>query len=95
MIKWLKRLFAALIAIFLALTFLWLTVAHWLPWVIKQWLPAGPRVEFSARPDWSNGALHLPGLSYLAEDCRLGDLSAARLRYQQGRWQASSSTRKV
>lgn len=92
MIKWLKRLFAALIAIFLALTFLWLTVAHWLPWVIKQWLPAGTRVEFSARPYWSNGALHLPGLSYVAEDCRLGDLSAARLRYQQGRWQMLADT---
>lgn len=92
MIKWLKRLFAALIAILLALTFLWLTVAHWLPSVIQHWLPTGTTVRFSERPFWSNGALHLPGLSYQAGDCRLGDLSQARLRYHQGRWQMLAET---
>lgn len=96
MIRWLKRscvlLAISVLTLILVSILLWGTLTTWLPLILKHWLPAGTSIQFEQRPYWQKGKIYLPKLRYLAGTCQLANLTQARLRYQNMRWQLVADT---
>lgn len=84
-----KGKYKAIIALILILILLPLallqTVASWLPTLAGVWLPQGTRIALEKSPRLSRGAVIIPDLRYLAEDCELASLKDATLSHPS-RW---------
>ena len=76
----------------ISLAALWKTLPHWLPKIAQFWLPEGSQLLLSSPPVWRDGALRIPQLRYLVQDCTLANINQSSVGYHQGRWQLGANS---
>lgn len=65
---------------------LWQALPYWLPRVASLWLPVGSQLQIQGPLRWQQGALHLEGINWSTQQCRIASAQTLSLSSQHGGW---------
>ncbi|CAK9885009.1 MAG: hypothetical protein XXXJIFNMEKO3_01401 [Candidatus Erwinia impunctatus] len=85
-----KQLATVTLILLTVLSSLWFTLPHWLPTLLRLWLPSSMQLVIAERPLWRDGSLLLEQLSLQVGECKLVEIEGATLGYQQHQWHVNA-----